>query len=239
MTTNRSLERIIDDQMRTWALGNKAKSQAVWRPLITISRSFGAQGAALARVLGERTGYTVWDRDLVHAVAKEGGGDERILATVDEHRRSQIDEALRGLIVGFSNSNVKYFRSLIRVIRTISLHGSAIIVGRGANFALPVDQALRVRATAPLDWRIARISSSADLSTEEARSEVVTRDAERADFVSYHFRQQIQDAEHYDLVLDASRFTLEEMADLVLKAYGFAFPKVAAGPSRERAESLA
>lgn len=135
MTTNRSLERIIADQMRTWALGNKAKYQAVWRPLITVSRSFGAQGAALARMVGERTGYTVWDRDLVHAIAKEAGGDERVLATVDEHRRGQIDEALRGLIVGFSNSNVQYFRSLIRVIRTISLHGSAIIVGRGPTGA--------------------------------------------------------------------------------------------------------
>ncbi|MFT5141778.1 MAG: cytidylate kinase [Rhodothermales bacterium] len=108
----------------------------------------------------------------------------------------------------------------------------------GGQPALPVEQALRVRVTAPLDWRVARISGYADLSTEEARSEVVTRDAERADFVSYHFRQQIQDAEHYDLVLNASRFTMEERADLVLEAYALGLPNAVASPSKERVESL-
>lgn len=220
MRQPRSPERIIEDQVRYWSMKSRVPEERTteWRPVITVSRAFGAQGDALGRELGRRTGYTVWDRDLVQAVANAANGDVRIMETLDERRRKVIDDAVRGFMRGLDHTNTQYFRALVRVIRTISEHGQAIIVGRGANYLVAPGRALRIRLTAPIEWRIERYGARHGLPVAEVRDQVRKMDAERADFVSYFFRRDIADPDDYDLVLNAQTFSVDSMANLVLEA---------------------
>ena len=121
----------------------------VW-PVITISREFGASGRSLAKELGRRIGFKVWDRELLSAISKEAGADERFLASLDERRRKLIDDALYGSFMGSKHSNTHYFRSLMQVVHTIGAHGKSIIVGRGSNYIVDSAAALRVRVVLPI-----------------------------------------------------------------------------------------
>ena len=56
------------------------------------------------------------------------------------------------------------------------------------------------------------------LAEEEAVRWVEKTDAERVRFVKDHFQKDPTDARHYDLVLNSSRFTVAECADLILEA---------------------
>ena len=220
MTTPRSLDRMLSDQIGLWSIQQKnERPSKPYRPVITISRSYGAGGGELAQLLGDRMDFSVWDRELVHAIAKERGGDERLMATLDERRRSQVDETVRSLILGMDQTNHKYFRSLMRVVRTLSQHGSSIIVGRGANFGVSPERALRVRVDAPIEWRAARIAHRNGWKLEKARKEVVRKDAERADFVLHHFKGDVAEASNYDLTVNPEYLSFSRMADLVEGAY--------------------
>lgn len=220
------MDRILSEQIGLWSMQQQnERSFRPYRPVITISRSYGAGGAALARLLGERMDFPVWDRELVQAIANERGGDARMMATLDERRRSQVDETVRSLILGMDQTNHKYFRSLMRVVRTLSQHGSSIIVGRGANFALSPERALRVRVDAPIEWRAARFVHREGWDLETARREVVRKDAERCDFVRHHFRSDVEDAANYDLTVNPEYLSLPRMAELVQSAYEGRFAK--------------
>lgn len=227
MTAPRSIDRILTEQIGLWSLRQKeGQSSGPYRPIITISRSYGARGAELASMVGERLGFSVWDREIVHAIAKKRGGDERLLETLDEHRRSQVDETIRSLVLGTHANNATYFKSLMRVVRTISQHGSAVIVGRGANFAVNSERALRVRVDAPIEWRTAGLAHRFGWSLDKARREAVRMDAERDDFIHHHFKVDGSLPEYYDLVLNPEYLSLGQMAGLIEKAYEGRFSRV-------------
>ena len=219
----RYIDQMITEQVQTWAQ-REAEAKitgevpGAW-PAITISREFGARGAALAAVLGAQTGFKVWDKDLLHAIAEESGGDERLLASLDEHRRKAIDDAMRGALMGSRHTNTQYFRTLMRVVHTLSAHGKCIIVGRGANYISKARGTFRVRVVAPLDMRVRGYAEREGLTEKAARKRVTARDADRADFIQHHFKRDIANPSDYDVVINADTYTLEQMAGIVLTAY--------------------
>ncbi|QXD16357.1 cytidylate kinase-like family protein [Rhodocaloribacter litoris] len=229
----RHLEQILEEQIRRWERENLAFARKKVRyPVITISREFGARGAALARLLGDRTGFTVWDQELVKAIAEEAGADARLLASLDEHHREAIEDAINATLLGGSHTNVQYLRTLMRVVKTIAHHGRSIIVGRGANYILRSRDMLSVRVVCPFELRVKRYAEAQGLDEREARRRVEARDAERAEFVRHNFRRDVNNAADYDLVLNAGTFDLESLAGLVAHAYelktGLALPVVTA-----------
>ena len=217
------IDQMISEQVQTWTKqATEAKSKGevpTFWPIITVSREFGARGAALAAELGKRTGFKVWDKDLLQAIAEEGGTEERLLASLDEHRRKAIDDAMHGLLMGSKRTNTHYFRTLIRVVHTIETHGNSIIVGRGANYISKAQDVLRVRVVAPFEARVKGYAEREGLTENEARKRVKARDEDRDDFIRHHFRREHGDAFDYDMVLNSATFSLEQMADFVLAAY--------------------
>ena len=63
----KKVNQMIEDQVRFWmrqsASGSSRAVHGKQKPVITISREYGAGGAALAEVLSGKLGYKVWDRD--------------------------------------------------------------------------------------------------------------------------------------------------------------------------------
>ncbi len=226
-------EQIINAQVQAWeeqqAVRDREDKQRTFWPIITISREFGARGAALARILAERTGFEIWDKDLIRAVAEERGGDVRMLQTLDEHRQKGIEDAVRGALTG-QHTNLKYVRSLMHVVHTVATHGSCIIVGRGANFICKPAQAFRVRIVCPLEQRVQGYADREGLDLREARKTIEKRDADRVDFIRRTFRKDLTAPSNYDLVLNSATYTLDQLADLVLVAYqtktGLSLPEV-------------
>ena len=217
------LDQMITEQVQLWSkheaeAKRRGEAPGAW-PIITISREFGARGAAVAGVLGRRTGFKVWDKDLLQAIAREGGGEERLLASLDEHRRKSIDDAMRGALTGSQHTNTQYFRALMRVVRTIEAHGRGIIVGRGANYISKSRNVLRVRVVAPLDERVRGYAEREGISQKQARTLIEARDADRCDFIRHNFKRDCGAAADYDLIVNAATYSLEQMADLVLVAY--------------------
>lgn len=219
----KNIERLVAEQVRIWTR-NEAKYKfdkekiEVW-PVITISREYGAGGRSLARELGERTGFKVWDKELLSAIAQEAGADEQLMGSLDERRRKMIDDALYGTLIGYKNSNTHYYRSLLKVLHTIGLHGKSIIVGRGSNYIIDTPSPLKIRIICPLEKRIANVSKIENIGLKEAEKLINAREDERTDFVKHYFRQDPGNAEGFDLVVNSGNFSIAQLADLVLFAY--------------------
>lgn len=217
----RKVTKIIEDQFKTWRHQNRSirtPSQKKHYPIITVSREFGALGAALANVLGERVGFKVWDKELLQAIAKELGSDEKFLESIDERRRKPVEDAVLGFMKN-KNTNVNYLLSLVRVVHTIEDFGSSIIVGRGAGYICQNDKSFHIRVVSPLKTRIIGYANREHISKDEAYEIIQEKDAERADFIHYSFNKDVTNPSDYDLLLNSATYDLEEMADIAQKAY--------------------
>lgn len=221
MTSKR--QRIIDEQIRTWRLEQQALKRRTRRarywPVITISREFGARGHALAEVLADRIGFTLWDHNLVQAIAEGSGSDAAIVELLDERHRKAMDEMVFAAVIGAEHSTTRYFRALVRVLRAIEQKGGSVIVGRGAAYICKASNSLNVRVVCPFDERIRKYAERESISIEQAERIVTERDRERAAFVRHHMRRDVNDASDYDVVVNASSYDHEEMTEIVLTAY--------------------
>ena len=219
----KTIHKLLNEQVKTWELetllDNKLRTpKGEPYPVITISREFGARGAALARKIGGKIGFQVWDKDILQTIANKLGSSQKYLSTIDENRRDLFGDVVLGLMKNV-NTNVNYLRSLNRLIRTIEHHGNAVVVGRGANYICRKPQSLHVRVVSPLEKRAVGYASREDLTRSEAEAMIRKIDKERAEFVRYHFGKDVTNPSDYDLVLNSSIYSLDQMLEIVVEAY--------------------
>lgn len=213
---------MIEEQVEAWkrlsSRGQPRPHRKKRHPVITISREFGALGAALAVQVGKRLRFKVWDGELLQAIARELGSEQKFLKTVDERRRKPVEDNLAGFLKNI-NTNVNYLRALVRVVHDIENQGSSIIVGRGANYICERPDSFHIRVVCPLKTRIRSYAKREGITRPEAREIILKKDAERADFILYNFDRDVTVPSDYNLILNSGTFDLEEMADIVLEAY--------------------
>jgi len=214
------LRGLVERQLRNWEL---ARSQRLPEPsqqrpvqeFVTVSREAGSLGAELARRLGERIGWPVFDRQILQSMAGEDELRKWLYEQMDERDIGWIEQTLQFLIGG-KYPPADYTRKLTQTILTLARGSRAVFVGRAANLILPENQGLRVRVVAPLEQRLAEIARRNGTDPDKAREELERLDRERREFVQRHFGVDPADPLLYDLVLNLGRVTIDEAVELLV-----------------------
>jgi cytidylate kinase len=231
--TTRGLEAIVDRQIRLWNLKREARQKTKkgdrhW-PVVTISREYGALGAAVGHKVAQRFGFEFWDQEIVHAMANNTGIDEVLLETLDEHTRNNLDMLIEGILRGESYTESEYLRQLMRVVHTIGNHGGAVIIGRGAQYILEPEEALRVRAVCARELRIQGLADRGGFSKTKASKEVEQVEQDRHAFIEHHYQQDVREPSAYDLLVNTGTLSTEQTADLVVQGYNARFGGIPGG----------
>ncbi|QEH32843.1 cytidylate kinase [Aquisphaera giovannonii] len=184
---------------------------------VALSREAGSGGLLIAREVGRRLNWPVYDHELLAELARELNVHVDSLEAVDERPQNWLVECLEAFAAGANVTEANYFRVLVRMLLTLGARGECIIVGRGATVVLPPESTLRVRVVASRADRIALIRRERGLDDAGAARYVDATDQERARFLRSHFRKDLADALGYDLILNASRFSVEECAEMVIE----------------------
>ena len=185
---------------------------------IAMSREAGTRGPAVARAVGERLGWPVYDHELLEIIARDLHVRVKLLDNVDERRISWLQECVEAFAAVPAVREGKYVRHLIETMLSLAAHGRSVIVGRGSPFVLHAATTLRVRLVAPVEDRIAAVSHDQNLSRHEAAKFIESTDRERVQFVRMHFLRDATDPRHYDVILNTSQFSTAECADLIVAA---------------------
>ena len=213
---------LVEQQVRKWKNQEKEDSlraeKGPW-PLITMSREFGSLGAMVAQRSAQILGFSFWDQELVHAIAKETGAQEALLMSLDEASRSHIEDYINEALVGALSTTIEYVRQVTRVVRSIARHGSAVVVGRGSQFILEKTAALRVRAVCPFEMRVSGYAKRKGLSLQEAERQVREVERDRQSFIRRHYGREVGEPIHYDLVINTGTLSVEIAAATVVAAY--------------------
>ena len=185
---------------------------------VAIAREAGAPGTSVARAVGARLGWTVYDHELLERVAQEMGLRTSLLESVDEKHQSWLLECAAALSSAPGVTESRYVHHLAQTVLSLGALGRCVIVGRGAAQLLPAASTLRVRLVAPLEERVEAMRLRLGVGREEAARKVEETDRERARFVRDHFQKDPTDPQNYDLILNSARWSVEECAGLILQA---------------------
>jgi cytidylate kinase len=212
-------DRFVEALARLNRYTQSAPPRRVKPPLsIALSRQAGSRGAEVARAVGERLGWPVYDQELLRRIAAEKGLQARLLEMLDERHMSWLEEMAASFCLCEASHEGSYLRSLLQLFAALGEAGHCIIVGRGSPQVLPAASTLRVRIIAARADRIAEIERRRQLSWAEAEKWVDRSDGERKQFVQHYFRTDPNDPLGYDLVLNTSKLSVSTCADLIVQA---------------------
>jgi hypothetical protein len=202
--------------------GDRGKPPAVRRaPLaltIAVSRESGARGAGIARRVGVRLGWQVYDQELLEYMSQDAAARREIVENLPPaclewiaHRNAALEQTC-----GVDEASNLY--PLAQTVLALAASGEAVLIGRGAGCILPRESTLGVRILAPLADRIAYMGQWLRLTTAEATARVTARDERRADFLRTHFGRLPGEVHQYDMLLNSSALGEENCAELIARA---------------------
>jgi len=218
---NPAIARFVEKQIRNWELARRQRPGALTgetqevHDFVAISRAVGAGGKELATKLGQELDWPAFDKEILDAMAGDDALRRRIYDSMDERDMTWCEETLKALLQpGFSRND--YFHRLTETVLSLARQGPGVFLGRGVHLILPRNRGFRVRLVAPVEQRVAYLAKSLGLSIEDARTEMVRTEENRATFLLNHFRVPTDDATLHDLTINMERFSLDQAVSLIL-----------------------
>ena len=217
-------------QMQTWARTEELQDHAVTerhhppaqatRLYVAITRQAGTNASEIARLVGLKLGWDVYDKNLLDLVSERFHEPRLMLDLVDETRSNWVFDVLGIWMDHKIIPHQKFVSHLKRVMTAAAHHGKAVFVGRGAQFLLPRQRVLAVWITASEKYRVEQVMRRQAISEADARQFVRDTDAGRQEFVKQFFHHDLNDPLLYDLVINVEQMGVARAVEQILAAIG-------------------
>lgn len=199
---------------------------------ITVEREYGAGGAAIAQLLAQRLGWTLWDQNLTAEIARMAQVDRAAVERLDERCDSRFYRLMKVYMRGSFESSLpvegldrfdadSMVEFMQRVIERAADTGHSVIVGRGSTYLLRHrPDAFHVFIYAPLEEKIRRVRASG--KTEAEAVELISSiDHDRATFIQKYFSKDWPTRHLYHFMINSKvgdelvvRAIMNEVLDL-------------------------
>ena len=199
---------IIDDT----STDNKLNKKVV----ITISREYGSGGRYVGRLIADKLGIKLYDKDFVEILAKETGLSEEYIED-NEQKRNGLDILNSGYYAGLNNSDELFIKEA-ELIKEVADKESCVIIGRCADFILKDrDNVFKSFVYSSFEDKIKRVTSIYGLDEEKAKKEIKRIDKLRANHYKYYTERIWSDNSNYDICINSDALGVEKSADLICK----------------------
>lgn len=225
----KSAQEIIQSIIGAVAYAEEQKKQQgnpVLKPVVTISRFFGAGGTDVARLLAERLGVQLYDQELLKEVIKTAKADKFLMAKMDERVTSLMEDFVQSLLSSKAISKDDFIYHLAKVALGIAESGG-VIVGRGTNMILTQGQAFRVRIDGSMSVCVERVAKNLVIKKKKAEKLILAENEERARFAAKVAKRFPSDRYPFELIISTDTFTPGQAVNLILagmKEAGFPVP---------------
>ncbi len=197
--------------------------------VVCISRSTGANGEAVGRLVSERLGFRYIDNEVI-ALASERAGVDLSLVMKAEQRRGLLDRVMetlgklgetKDLLLGTATTDPpeEKVRQFIQdAITEIAKQGQVVIVAHAASFALPrAEDVLRVFVAASPETRALRLwREDQSRDKEYYLKEIAISDRNRQSYITRFYGVTEELPTHYDLVVNTDQLSIERAVAAVV-----------------------
>ncbi|MDD7718879.1 MAG: cytidylate kinase-like family protein [Eubacteriaceae bacterium] len=194
------------------------------KKLVTISREYGSGGRKIGKILAEKLGVPLYDKEIIDLAVEKSGLSREIIETAELRAKSSFSYSLASAMSfgdGYVGDNVslneKLFITQVDVINQIASTGEGVIVGRCADYILrEMPGVTNIFIHAETEDRIKRSIDEYGIDPDKAKNVVQTYDKARANYYNYHTCQKWGEYSNYNLSINSSYITEEEAANLIV-----------------------
>lgn len=182
------------------------------KKLITISREYGSGGRIIGKLVAEKLGVPLYDKDIIDMAAKESGLSKEIIESAELQAKSSISYTLASAVsIGDGlggeaiSMNEKLFLAQFDVIQEIGERGEGVIVGRCADYVLRDHKDVtNVFVYGEHDDKVKRCVEEYDDDPAGVEKKMATYDKARRNYYNYHTSQKWGEYSNYDLAINSS-----------------------------------
>ena len=195
--------------------------------VITIERQYGSGGRLTGERLAKELGIHFYDEEILKMTSETSAIGEQYFRLADEKAGNKLlyrivtslkpdlsEPAKTGHRI---TSPENLFRFQSSVIRQLAYSESCIIVGRCGNYVLQdqLEDVIRIFVYAEMPTRIERVMEVDKVDEAEAIRRIRRIDKERTEYHRYFTGREWMDMENYDLPINASRISYDQMIELI------------------------
>ena len=193
------------------------------KKIVTISREYGSGGRVVGKIVAERLGVPLYDKDIIDMAAKESGLSREVIESAELQAKSSFSYTLSSAVsfgegVGGEaiSMNEKLFLAQFDVIMEIGERGEGVIVGRCADYVLRDDpDVINVFVYGEKEDKIKRCIEEYGDSADEVEKKMATYDKARRNYYNYHTSRKWGDYKNYDLAVNSSLVGEQGAADVI------------------------
>jgi len=203
--------------------------------VVTIRGRLGSGAPEVGKQVAEKLQADYVDREIIARVAVRLHREEQEVIEKEMLPSSllaRIAEALGhsyGFGEGFEGAylpisempldDARYLQALKSVVTDLARSQRLVILGRGSQFILKdYPEVLHVLIVAPSELRVNRVIKDLNLDQQAAEREVARSDNSIREFMKRYFRAELEDPEHYDLVINTEHLSFQAAASIVVDA---------------------
>ena len=184
--------------------------------IVTISREYGSGGRYVGKLIADKLGIKLYDKEFIsHVSNKTGLSEEYVRET--EQKRANLSNLNNGYYSSLSNADELFLKEA-EIIRDLANKGSCVIVGRCANFVLKdTSNVIKVFIYSDMDNKIKRATEIYGLDSKNAKKEINKINKLRANHYKYYTELNWNDPKNYDICVNSDILGVEKTADLICK----------------------
>lgn len=204
--TKTKSQTLVDDT----STDNKLESNFV----ITVSREFGSGGRYVGRLIADKLGIKLYDKDLIIKLAEKTGLSEEYIEN-NEQKRDSLALLNNGYYSGLNNADDLFIEES-EIIKDIASKESCVIIGRCSDFILKDnDNVLRVFISSSMEDKINRAVDIYGFDKKNAEKEIKKIDKLRSNHYKYYTGNDWSDASNYDICMNSDLYGVEKTADII------------------------
>ena len=179
--------------------------------VITISREYGSGGRYVGKLLADKLGVKVYDKEIIEKVAEETGLSKEYISDYEERRTGADiinDNAMTGgdeLFVAESN-----------VIKKIAQEESCVIIGRCADFILKDNKdVINIFIYNSYEDKIRRATEIFKMNKKEAEKEIKRINKYRENHYNHYTGRTWGSPSNYDICINSDFINVEKTCDII------------------------
>ena len=182
--------------------------------VITLSREYGSGGRYIGKLIADKLGIKLYDKEFVVKLAEETGLSEEYIED-NEQKRSPLEILNNGYYAGLNNSDDLFIKES-ELIKEVANNESCVIIGRCADFILKdKENVLKVFVTSSMEDKISRVTTYYGLDKEKAKKEISRINKLRANHYKYYTENDWKDPSNYDICINSDAIGVENAANLI------------------------
>ena len=182
--------------------------------IITLSREYGSGGRYIGKLVAEKLGIKLYDKEFITEIAEETGLSEEYIKE-NEQKRENLSILNNGYYFGLNNADELFIKES-KLIKKVADEESCVIVGRCADYILRNrEDVLKIFVYSDMENKIERATKFYGLNKESAKKEINRIDKLRANHYKYYTGKEWNNHSNYDICINSDSIGVENAANLI------------------------